>query len=234
MSRIVNLTAFGPAALALCVLAGCGSSDSRQVNAPPVQQPKASASASPSASSVPRADTLATPTMGQFRASIGTAQQQIDSTLASLNALTDPNPQDLRGAYDKYADNLARMQQHAEGMKKEAEAMRNSRDTYFAAWEEKATEIDNPTIRASAEARRKRLRDGQEQISTATGEAKDAYVPFMKDLQDIKKYLATDLSKSSVADLAEAAKKVQADGQTVKAKLDAVAKALDAVQGPPA
>jgi hypothetical protein len=172
--------------------------------------------------------------MGQFRASIGTAQQQIDSTLASLNALTDPNQQDLRGAYDKYADNLARMQQHAEGMKREAESMRNSRDTYFAAWEEKATEIDNPTIRASAEARRKRLRDGQEQISTATGEAKDAYVPFMKDLQDIKKYLATDLSKSSVADLGDAAKKVQADGQAVKAKLDAVAKALDAVQGPPA
>jgi hypothetical protein len=220
--------------LALWVLAGCGSSDTRQVKPPPPQQPMSSSSEAGSGSAVPHADTLATPSMGQFRASIATAQQQIDATLASLTALTDPNQQDLRGAYDKYSDNVARLQQHAETMKKTSEAMRNSRDAYFAGWEEKASEIDNPTIRASAEGRRMRLRDAQQQISVASGEAKDAYVPFMKDLQDIKKYLATDLSKSSVADLGQAAKKVQADGADVKAKLDAVGKSLDNVQNPPA
>ena len=233
MTPIAKIMTLGPVALGLCVLAGCGSSDTRPVNPPP-QQPISSSASPSSATPVPRAETLATPTMGQFRASLNTEQQQIDSTLKSLAALTDPNQQDLRGAYDKYTDNLARMQENAESMKRQADAMRDSRDAYFANWEEKATDIDNPTIRASADARRKRLRDAHEQIATVSGEAKDAYVPFMKDLQDIKKYLATDLSKSSVADLGDAAKKVQGDGAALKAKLDAIGKALDTVQGPPA
>jgi chromosome segregation ATPase len=228
-----KIAAFGPVALGVCVLAGCGS-DTRAVNPPPQQPMPASASPSAAGGPVAHADTLATPTMGQFRSSLTTAQQQIDGTLKSLTALTDPNQQDLRGAYDKYCDNLARMQENAENMKRQADAMRESRDTYFASWEEKATDIDNPTIRASAEARRKRLRDAHEQIATAAGDAKDAYGPFMKDLQDIKKYLATDLSKSSVADLGQAAKKVQGDGAALKTKLDTIGKALDTVQGPPA
>src|SRR4051794_12020795 len=164
MSRIAKITALGPVALGLCVLAGCGSSDPRAVNPPPQQPMSSSASPSAAGGPVAHADTLATPTMGQFRSSLNTAQQQIDGTLKSLTALTDPNQQDLRGAYDKYTDNLARMQENAENMKRQADAMRASRDTYFASWEEKATEIDNPTIRASAEARRKRLRDAHEQI----------------------------------------------------------------------
>jgi hypothetical protein len=87
------------------------------------------------------------------------------------------------------------------------------------------------TIRASAEARRQRLRNAQDQIVTASGDAKDAYVPFMKDLQDIKKYLAGDLSKSSIADLGDAANKVQTDGGTVKDKIGVIITTLDSVQG---
>jgi hypothetical protein len=37
---------------------------------------------------------------------------------------------------------------------------------------------------------------------------------------------------TSVADLGEAAKKVQANGAALKAKLDTIAKSLDNVQGP--
>ena len=108
--------------------------------------------------------------------------------------------------------------------------MRASRDQYFANWEEKVSEIDSPTIRASAEARHKRLLDAHEQIITTSEDAKDAYVPFMKDLEDIRKYLSKYLSKSSIADLADAAKKVQGDGQTVKQKIGAIITTLDEVQ----
>ena len=53
----------------------------------------------------------------------------------------------------------------------------------------------------------------------------------MKDLEDIRKYLSNDLSKSAVGDLGDAVKKVQADGQAVKAKIAAVLQTLDGVQG---
>jgi hypothetical protein len=124
------------------------------------------------------------------------------------------------------------MKEHAAGMKTQADTMRTSRDAYFAKWEEKSSEIDNPTIRASAEARRKRLRDSHEQIVTATGEVKDAYQPFVKDLEDIKKFLSTDLTPQSVALISDASKKVQLSGAVVKEKIDLLSKTLDSVQGP--
>jgi hypothetical protein len=210
--------------LAMGFATGCGSSDKRPVSTPP-----------PSTTPPPpRAETLEKPTMNQFTAALQTAQGDIDRTLASLAALTDPAQTNLQGAYDKYCDSVARMEETARSMKTQADAMRASRDTYFASWEEKTSEIDNPTIRASAEARRKRLRDAHEQIVTASGEAKDAYVPFIKDLNDIKKYLSTDLSKQSVADLVDANKKVQVSGGVVKQKLANISNTMAQVQGGPA
>ena len=211
---------------ALVVLAGGCASDSREVNAPPVRT-SGGTSSTPSAA---RSSSPAAAGLENFRAGLVSGQEQIDKTLASLAELTDPNQTDLRGAYDRYCDNLARMNEHAQTMKREADAMRASRDDYFGKWEEKVTEIDNPTIRQSAEARRKRLRDAHERIITTSGEARDAYQPFMKDLQDIKKFLASDLSKGGIADLKDAAKKVQADGVVVKQKIGAVVETLDSVQ----
>jgi hypothetical protein len=228
MMRISNralsnllLLAVGTSAAGVLV-GGCGS-DSKPVNAPPPR-------AQPAGGSAPRAETIAPGGLESFRSGLVEGQQQIDATLASLGELTDPNQQNTRAAYDKYCDNLARMNEHADTMKREADAMRAARDEYFNKWEAKSSEIDNPTIRASAEARRKRLRDAHERIVTTSGEVRDSYQPFMKDLQDIKKFLATDQSKGAIADLGDATRQVQANGAIVKEKIDAVIHTLDSVQ----
>ena len=109
--------------------------------------------------------------------------------------------------------------------------MRASRDAYFAKWEAKASATDNPTIRASADARRERLREANAKIITASADVRDAYQPFMKDLEDIKKFLATDLSKDGVAYVNNAAKKVRADGPVVKEKISTLIRTLDTVEG---
>jgi len=224
MIRFVQAARLGTT-LALFAAVGCSApTDVRQVKAPPVQ-PAANPSARPA-----ETPSSTTPTLAQFNVSVGGAQQQIDATLASLAALTDPAQSDVRGAYDKYCDNLARMQQHAASMRKEAESMHTLRDAYFNNWENENPEADNPTIRATTEARRKRLRDAHQQILSASNDAKDAYVPFMWGLEDIKKYLAPDLSKASSTDMQTAAKKAQAGGAAVKEKLGVLAHTLESVQ----
>ena len=225
-----TLVTFVAAALLLVVAAGCGS-DSHEIDAPPPRAVNTSSSNTPppSAARSPAYDSPAAAGLESYRNGLVAGQEQIDKTLVSLSELTDPTQTDLRGAYDRYCDNLARLVEHSDTMKREADAMRASRDEYFGKWEEKVTEIDNPTIRKSAEARRKRLRDSHERIITTSGEARDAYQPFMKDLQDIKKFLANDLSKGGIADLSDASRKVQSDGVVVKQKIGAVVTTLDSV-----
>jgi hypothetical protein len=228
----MTMTRLSIGLMAALIASGCGS-DSRPVDAPPVQPQRASRTAtSPPATAPARVPVAATAPAGLdgFRAGVVAGQEQVDRTLAALADLTAPNQADVRGAYDRYCEQLTRMEDHARLMKQEADAMRASRDQYFGRWEEKIGEIENPTIRASAEARRKRLRDAHERIATSSGEARDAYEPFMDDLQDIKKFLATNLSKDAVADLSDAAQDVQRDGAVVREKLAEVVTTLDTVK----
>jgi predicted nucleic acid-binding Zn-ribbon protein len=211
--------------IALGLLAGCGSSDTRQVNAPPPPQESGR-----EAMAAPAASKLGAPSVADFKSNLIACKSQIDSTLAALADVTNPNTTDLRGAFDKYADQLARTEAQAQDVKTEATAMRTARQTYFARWEAKASEIDNPNIRASAEARRQRLRDAHERIITESEQLRDSYQPFMKDLQDIRKFLSADLSKQSVTMLGDVNNKCQADGGVVKQKINAIVAELDSIE----
>ena len=166
----------------------------------------------------------------QLRADLVAARDQVDRILGALTELTSPTQADLKGAYTTYGEEVDRLNAHAQKIKLESDAMRQGREAYFAKWDAQVAATDNPTIRAAAEAKRTRLRAAQEKISADSTAAKDAYAPFMKDLQDTRAFLSKEVSKDTVSVLAPTVKKAQADGQTVKARLDALIADLDAVE----
>jgi hypothetical protein len=75
------------------------------------------------------------------------------------------------------------------------------------------------------------LRARHERITTASLAARDAFGPFMRDLQDVRKFLATELSPATTSMLGDVSRKANADGANVKQKIDAVIVELDAVAG---
>ena len=201
------------------------------------QQPVARAQPAPAPAPMPQA-TVAGATVSasanspaQLRADLVAGKEQIDRTMSALAAVSDPNQPNLQAAYRTYCDELDKLSAHQQRLAAEAEAMRQARTTYFARWDERVSDIDNPTIRAAAEERRTRLRNAQERISTDAGQARDAYRPLMSDLQDVRKFLDGDLSKDTTAVLGPATTKAQKDAQVVKERIDVVIADLDAVQG---
>lgn len=229
--RLDRSTLWFAAALASAMLVGCASG--REVKAPPVQEEPVAVTSSSSAASASAAAVTPVPSIGQFKADLAQSTAEIDKVLATLGTLTNPQtpPSQLRSAFDMYSDQLARMTQRSVQMKREAEQMRDSQAAYFARWEAKAAQIDNPSIRASAEERKARLRLAQDRITSSALEARDAYEPFMRDLQDVRKYLAADLSPTSVQMLGDVGKKANADGTVVTRRINAVIAELDAVEG---
>src|SRR5205823_4474957 len=166
----------------------------------------------------------------QFRANLIAGKDQIDKTVASLSELAEPSQSDLNAAYSRYGQNIDAMDRHAQQIKSEADAMRKTREAYFAKWDARIAQTDNPTIRAEAESRRAKLRDAQEKIAADSQQVKDAYQPFMSDLRDTRKFLSSDLSKDTVAVLSPQVAKAKADGETVKKRIDAVVADLDAIE----
>src|SRR4051812_1149667 len=191
--------------------------------APPPVAPKAGATAAGTMTSA-----------AQFRGDLVQSKSQVDRVLASLTNLTDANQTDLPGAYKRYSDDLTRMNQHAERIRAEAKAMSDARDAYFAQWDQKVASTENPTIRADAEARRDQLRASQGRLATSTGDLRDTYVPFMKDLEEVRAFVAKDLSKDTTSVLGNVTKKAQQDGALVNQRIDTVISDLDALQANPA
>jgi flagellar biosynthesis/type III secretory pathway protein FliH len=233
MKRMLRTSRLLGCALAVSLAAGCGSSsESRPVNAPPVASSSSSSSSSkarPAAGTPSRSAAAEAVGPTHMRADLMKGKQHVNSALSQLRLLTNPTTTDLNAPFNKYSNDLAALEQHAEKMRKESDKMRESRSEYFATWEDKVSEIDNPTIRASAEARRSRLRDAQERLTTKSGEVRDAYAPLMRDMQDVRKFLAGDLSKQSVSMVSDAANKVQQSGDVLNQKIDALVAELDAL-----
>jgi hypothetical protein len=195
--------------------------------------PPANAAAAGAAAGTAAAMTSAQ-TAAQFRTDLVQAKSQVDRTLGSLASLTDPNQSDLAGAYKRYSDDVAAMNQHAERVRAEARAMRDARDAYFARWEQKVAATDNPTIRADVEARRDQLRRQQEQLTTSTGQLRDAYDPFIRDLEEVRTFVGKDLTRDTTSVLGNVTKKAQQDGQVVNQRIDAVITDLDSLKSAPA
>jgi len=169
----------------------------------------------------------------QLRVDLIASKDQVDRSLASLTDLTDPNQTDLTAAYKRFNDQLTRMNQQSQKVKVEADQMRQARDAYFAKWDARLAATDNPTIRAEAESKRARLRAGQEKIAADAARAREAFQPFIIDLEDTRKFVGTDVSKESVSVLGPTVKKAQQDGAVLKDRLDVLIADLDAIEGKP-
>ena len=170
----------------------------------------------------------------QFRENLVSAKDEIDRTLTTLSDLIDPGQTDLAAANKRFGDQVDALRTHAEKVKTDADAMRQTREAYFAKWDARIAAIDNPTLRTEAEAKRARLRNSQETILVDSALVKEAYRPFMADLEDTRKFLAADASKDSVSVLAPTVKKAQENGKVLKERIDKVVESLDEVEGKPA
>ena len=170
----------------------------------------------------------------QFRTSLLAGKAQVDRTLQSLTALTSPTQADLQTAYKNFGQQVDLMKQHAAQAKVDSDAMRQSREAYFAKWDQRVAQTDNPTIRAEADAMRTRLRTEQEKLIADAALTKETYDPFITDLEDTQKFLAGGLTNDAVAALGPTVKKAQENGKLLKQRIDTLIADIDSIAGKPA
>lgn len=170
----------------------------------------------------------------QLRTNLVAGKEQVDRTLNALSDVTDANQVDSRGAYKRFGEQVDRMKQHAAQTKVDADAMRQTREAYFAKWDQRIAQTDNPTIRAEADAMRTRLRTGQEKLIADSALTKEAYDPFITDLEDTRKFLASGVTPDAIAVLSPTKKKAQENGKLLKQRIDTLIADLDAIEGKPA
>lgn len=155
-------------------------------------------------------------------------RNQITLTLEALSRLTVTGVE-LRPQFEKYKAELAKMEEKAKSARARAVSMREKGQAFFADWEQHVKEIQNEDIRKEAQKRLAKRKKSYGKILTAMEEAKEELVPFMSDLNDVRKLLESELSASTVASTKSLIRQANWHGEDVRESLSDVEKELDRV-----
>src|ERR1051325_1446007 len=135
----------------------------------------------------------------ELRDSMMATRGQIEKTLASLNGLTRASPNQLRDAFQQYATDADKIAQQAETVDKESQRMRQRSDEWLAGWQKSQADVNNPELKALSEKRRAQALERFQNIDGSFAAARQAFAPFIANLQDVKKVVGNDLTPNGVA-----------------------------------
>lgn len=160
-------------------------------------------------------------------------REQIERTMASLNALMAASPDELRKAYQRYAKDVNATRSQAADVQKYASAMERQSGNYLAGWQRTQSEIENPELRELTAQRRELAANSFNRIRVAFREANRELGPFLARLEDISRTIGNDLTPVGVASVAQtdAVASVNALGSSVGTALEVAIAEFDQLVG---
>ena len=157
------------------------------------------------------------------------SKAEVNQAIAALDKLAAGG--NLPESYKQYSTAVTNVEAAGTRARTRAQEMRANGRAYVTKWEQETEQVSSPELRAGAAARRQGIKEHYEEIVTAGQAVRDAYQPFLKDLQDIRRALASDLTPAGIESAKLAMDKSKTEGETLNEKIDVVIAKLDEVAG---
>jgi septal ring factor EnvC (AmiA/AmiB activator) len=124
--------------------------------------------------------------------------EQLKSTLEAINALTKQTKGDLRPSYDAYCSEVKKTESAAAQTQTRVQWMAGDGRKYFSDWQTTVSGIANESLRKKAQKRLDSVRKSYDKVEASLKLAGEKFRPFLSDLTDIQKALATDVTAGGV------------------------------------
>jgi len=124
--------------------------------------------------------------------------EQLKETVGTLNALSKQKKGDLRATYDKFCAEIVKTQAAADLTVSRVNSMNTSGVKYFEDWQNTINGINNESMRKKSQKRLDSVKASYHKVLAAMTEAAEKFKPFISDLNDIQKVLATDVTAGGV------------------------------------
>lgn len=155
-------------------------------------------------------------------------RDQINKTGESLQKLMGQSG-DLRAAYKEFSGDVNKMNKLAKDVEKRTNQMREKRADYISDWSREAENIRNPEIAQLSAERNLETEAEFNRLMESMAYAKDALVPYMSDLNDIRTFLKNDLTATGLETIRPVTERVLSNGGTVNSSLDQAIVVLNGV-----
>lgn len=158
------------------------------------------------------------------------ASQQVAATMQVVDQLAGASGTDLRPLHAQLGQNLRAVEQQADRAANRADQYQRNAQAYVDAWATEISTIQSSSIRHASAERRAHAVSNFRSISDAAAAAREAYEPFVVDVQGIVQSLGLDLTAGGVEAVKPFVEKARGDAQTLQAAINALLVELDRVK----
>lgn len=155
---------------------------------------------------------------------------QLKGTLEAINALTKQSKGDLRPAYDTYCSEVAKTESAAKLTQTRVQWMAGDGRKYFQDWQKTVSGIANESLRKKAQKRLDAVKASYDKVETSLQLASEKFKPFLSDLSDIQKALATDVTAGGVKAIKSTVKSANWNHQYVDKAIKSALKEMEKMQ----
>jgi DUF2959 family protein len=152
---------------------------------------------------------------------------QLKGTLSALNALTQQTKGDLRPAYKVFCSEVTNTHAAASFTRSRVQWMAGDGRKYFQDWQKSVNGISNESLRKKAQKRLDSVKGSYGKVEASLQQASEKFRPFLSDLGDIQKALATDITAGGVKSLKSTVKSANWNHQYVDNANKAALKEMD-------
>jgi hypothetical protein len=156
--------------------------------------------------------------------------EQLKATLGALNGLTKQSKGDLRPAYDTFCAQVAKTEAAAGATRKQVQWMGGEGRAYFQDWQSTVNAIANESLRKKAQKRLDAVKESYASVEGSLQKASEKFTPFLSDLGDIQKALATDVTAGGVKAVRGTVRTANWDHQYVADSINSALKGMDKMQ----
>jgi len=154
---------------------------------------------------------------------------QLKSALSALNALTKQTQGDLHPAYQSFCSEVTNTYSAAAWTRTRVQWMGSDGRKYFQDWQTTVSGIANESLRKKAQKRLDTVKKSYDKIEASLQQAGEKFKPFLSDLSDIQKTLATDVTAGGVKAIRSTVKSANWNHQAVDQAINSALKEMDSM-----
>jgi hypothetical protein len=166
----------------------------------------------------------------EARAEATRTSQQLKATLDALNALTKQTKGDLRPAYNAFTAEIPKTESAAGWTRTRVRWMAGDGRQYFTTWQATIDGIANESLRQKAQKRLNAVQVDYNKVEVALQKAGDKFKPFLSDLSDIQKTLATDITPGGVKAIRSTVSSANWNHQFVNSAINSALKGMEKME----
>ncbi|MEX1261885.1 MAG: DUF2959 family protein [Balneolaceae bacterium] len=182
-----------------------------------------------SSSGLERSEAIQT-SMDRVDENVESITTQVNSVNSALNELTRQGQGDIRGAYDRFSEEVSELREMERDFESNAEEMESDAENYFEGWTQTADQYENPELQRRSEERRDELSQRYEQISQNSQTVKEILRSYVSDVNEIESYLSNDLTSQGINSIAGISNDAVDEGEQLRTELNSLQSAIASVR----